>query len=234
MKRTIITSQQNEYTFENNDPIIEQWFADPEACTDIIIRQINEDKMYDPIFQGREGMTVLDLGANVGLFTMYAHDSAAKLIAVEPTPHTFSVLTELTANLPNVTRVQAAISPVNEMIPFFLNENATTNSMLNRQGTQIEVPGKTLAQLVSDHELTNVDFCKCDIEGSEMSAITPETLAPVKDIIKFWFVEVHQTNVTESAWPGNLEQNRQKLAEVFIGAGYEVSAVINDQLYAWK
>jgi hypothetical protein len=88
--------------------------------------------------------------------------------------------------------------------------------------------------LAATHNLTTIDFVKCDIEGSEVIALTEATLDPVKDIARFWFVEVHQTDVNNGPWPGNLEQNRQNLASIFRNAGYETEFVINDQLYAWK
>ena len=50
----------------------------------------------------------------------------------------------------------------------------------------------------------------------------------------FWFIEIHQTNVNESPWPGNLESNRQQLAELFQRHGYQTESVIHDQLFAWK
>ena len=65
-------------------------------------------------------------------------------------------------------------------------------------------------------------------------AITDETLAPVKDIVKFWFVELHQTNNDTVSWPGNLESNRQQIKEIFERNGYETDTVIHDQLFAWR
>jgi FkbM family methyltransferase len=190
--------------------------------------------MYDPIFAGRSDMVVVDLGANIGLFSLYAQDSASKLIAVEPAPGTFNILKKLTAPHSNIVTVNAAVGNSDLSVPFYLNENNTTNSLVSKQGQRIDVPGITLAQLAATHNLTTIDFVKCDIEGSEVIALTEATLDPVKDIARFWFVEVHQTDVNNGPWPGNLEQNRQNLASIFRNAGYETEFVINDQLYAWK
>lgn len=234
LERRIKTSQQQEYWIRSEHPAVAEWFNHGENCCDIILRQINEDRMYDPIFAGRKDMTVVDLGANIGLFSLYAQDSASRLISVEPAPVTFNMLNDLTKDCANIERVNAAIGDRNEAVTFYINENPTVNSLLDRRGTPISVPGMTLERLFSSHGLDNVDFCKCDIEGSEMTALTEATLDPVKDIVKFWFVEVHQTNVTEMPWPGNLEQNRQRLAAIFKNMGYSTDYVINDQLFAWK
>jgi FkbM family methyltransferase len=179
-------------------------------------------------------MTVLDLGANCGLFSLYAADSCAKLISVEPTPHTFNVLQEIVKDHKNITPLQLAIGPHNEMISFYINENSTTNSMLNRYGAETQVQCMTLETLLHFQNLDHVDFIKCDIEGSEMQALTDTTLGPVADRVDFWFVEVHQTDVEENAWPGNLGANRQQLAELFQRHGYQTEMVIHDQLFAWK
>jgi len=234
IERQIKTSKQNNYIYQSQHPDVVAWFNNTQNHTDVILQQINEDRMYDPIFANHSDMTVLDLGANCGLFSLYAADSCKKLIAVEPTPKTFSVLQEIVQDHNNITPLQLAIGPHNEMISFFINENSTTNSMLDRNGTETQVQCMTLETLLHMQGLNQVDFIKCDIEGSEMQALTDTTLGPIADKVKFWFVEVHQTDVKENAWPGNLDSNRQQLAELFQRHGYQTELVIHDQLFAWK
>lgn len=234
IERSIKTSKLKEFVFQSEHPDVAAWFNNPENQTDTILNQINQERMYDPIFANRENLTVLDLGANCGLFSMYAADSCSKIIAVEPTPATFNVLQEIVKNHSNISPLQLAIGPHNEMISFFINENSTTNSLLNRSGTETKVQCMTIETLLHMQKLDHVDFIKCDIEGSEMQALTDATLAPIAHKINFWFVEVHQTDVSTSPWPGNLETNRQQLAELFQRHGYQTELVIHDQLFAWK
>ena len=106
--------------------------------------------------------------------------------------------------------------------------------MLNRNGQETKVQCMTLETLFHMQELDHVDFIKCDIEGSEMQALNDATLGPIAHKVDFWFVEVHQTDVDKSQWPGNLESNRQQLAELFQRHGYQTESVIHDQLFAWK
>jgi FkbM family methyltransferase len=234
IERTIKTSQNQDFVYQSDNESVTNWFANPENQTEEILKQINQDRMYDPIFTDRSNMTVLDLGANCGLFSLYAADSCSRLIAVEPTPNTFNVLTEMVKDHNNITPVQLAIGPHNELISFFINENSTTNSMLNRNGQETQVQCMTLETLLDTQGLDHVDFIKCDIEGSEIQALTDDTLGPVADRVNFWFVEIHQTDVNKSPWPGNLESNRQQLAELFQRHGYQTESVIHDQLFAWK
>lgn len=234
IERLIKTSKGNERWIRSEDLDIIEWFNNSENHTDTILDQINNQGMYNPIFQNSKDMIVLDLGANSGLFSLYAADSCKKLISVEPTPYTFGILKKMLKDLDNVSALQFAIGPHNEMISFYINENSTTNSMLNRRGKETQVQCITLETLLLKENLDYVDFVKCDIEGSEMQALTDATLGPVSDKIKFWFVEIHQTNVNESPWPGNLESNRQHLRELFERHGYQTETVIHDQLFAWK
>ena len=234
IEQLIKTSQQQNYTYTSDDPDVVDWFNNPENYTNIILKQINEDRMYDPIFKNRSDMTVVDLGANCGLFSLYAADSCKKLIAVEPTPSTFNVLKQITKNHSQIVPLQLAVGPHNHMMSFYINENSTTNSMLNRNGKETKVQCMTLGTLFHMQELDYIDFIKCDIEGSEMQALTDVTLGAISDKVKFWFIEVHQTDVSDHAWPGNLENNRQQLVELFRRHGYETETVIHDQLLAWK
>ena len=234
IEKTIITSQQNKYQLTSDSKLVVDWFNDSENQTETILNQINNERMYDPIFQGSTDMTVIDLGANIGLFSLYASDSSARIIAVEAVPDTFAVLSELTKDHNNITKLNLAVSNTNDKITFYLNENSTTNSMVSHKGKPIEVQGVTIADLIAQQQLTNVDFVKCDIEGSEMMAITDDTIAPVKDIVQFWFVELHQTDNDTAVWPGNLESNRQQLKAIFERNGYTTESVIHDQLFAWK
>lgn len=64
--------------------------------TDLIYKEIFEDRAY--IKHGiiiEDGDCVFDVGANIGLFTLFVHDTCrnAKVFAFEPSPATFEVLT---------------------------------------------------------------------------------------------------------------------------------------------
>jgi len=234
IERLVKTSQGNEYWIRSDDPEVAEWFNYGENCCDIILRQINEEQIYGPIFAGRSDMTIVDFGANIGLFSLYAHDSAKKIYAAEPAPKTFNMLTKLTKDVPNIERLEAAISFSDDPVTFFMNENPTVNSLLDRHGQPTTVAGVTMESFFKKYNLTNVDFAKCDIEGSESDVLKEELLDPVKDIVKFWFIEIHQTDVKQQPWPGNLGANRDRIESIMRNMGYSTEQVINDQLFAWR
>lgn len=234
IERQIKTSQNNEWKIISEDTDVVAYFNNPENQIETIIRQICDEGMYNPIFLGKSGMTVLDLGANCGLFSLYAADSCKRVVAVEAAPSTFGILQKLVKDQPVIETLNVAVAPTNEDLTFYINENSTTNSLLDRQGTPVTVQGNTLVHLLDSLAIDHVDFIKCDIEGSEMVALTEETVGAVAERVDFWFVEIHQTNVKETAWPGNLGSNRDQLAAIFQKCGYQTENVIHDQLFAWK
>jgi FkbM family methyltransferase len=234
--QTILTTKNNTHTIDTTDGDVAAWFANSHLTqTHIILRQLNEERFYQPVLGEAEGYTILDIGANIGLFSLYAKDSAARIVAIEPTPATFKMLQKLTAGESKIETVPVALSGHDGTVDFYVNPNPTVNSLVNRVGEKVTVEARTIATILKEHNLDRVDFVKCDIEGGEMFAITPETISEVADRIGFWAVELHQTNAdTGAAWPGNLEDNRQALAKVFADCGYQVAVVEHDQLLAWK
>lgn len=234
IERLVKTSQGNEHWIRSSDADVVAWFEYSENCTDIILKQINEDQIYGPILAGRTDMTIVDMGANIGLFSLYAHDCASKLISVEPAPRTFEMLTKLTQDIPVIERIEGAISYSDQPVTFFMNENSTVNSLLDRNGQATTVRGMSLASFFKNNKLDHVDFCKCDIEGSESEVLTEDNLDSVKDVVKFWFIEVHQTDVKQLPWPGNLGANRDRIGSIMRNMGYSTEQVINDQLFAWR
>jgi FkbM family methyltransferase len=234
IEHIIKTSQGNKWEIVNEDADVIAYFSNPENQIETITKQISDEGMYNPIFANRSDMTVLDLGANCGLFSLYAADSCKRIVAVEAAPSTFDILQKLVKNQPVVEALNCAVAPANDDLTFYINENSTTNSLLDRKGTPVTVRGTTLANLLDSLAIDHVDFVKCDIEGSEMVALTEETVGAVADRVDFWFVEIHQTNVSEAPWPGNLGSNREQLANMFQRLGYQTEMVIHDQLFAWK
>jgi FkbM family methyltransferase len=166
---------------------------------------------------------------------LYAQDSAKQIICLEPTPVTLGILEKLTAGIDCIKIAPVALSDSDGEITFYINENPTINSVVNQVGAEVRVQARTIETVLKEQALDWVDFVKCDIEGSEMLAITEATLDPVKDKIGSWFIEVHQTHGNTGAlWPGNLEDNRQQLLAVLRNAGYSAEPIIHDQIFAWK
>jgi FkbM family methyltransferase len=236
MLKQIKTTKGRTYNIETDDPEIVDWFDRSDVTMiNCILEQLNTDRLYDPVLANKENLTILDVGANIGLFSLYAQDSAKQIICLEPTPATLNILEKLTAGIDCIKIAPVALSDSDGEITFYINENPTINSVVNQVGAEVRVQARTIGTVLKEQGLDWVDFVKCDIEGSETLAITEATLDPVKDQIGSWFIECHRTDgIDPKTWPGNLEANRQQLLGVLRNAGYSAEPIIHDQIFAWK
>ncbi len=236
MQKQINTTKNRTYIIDSTDNEVVEWFDRGDInMTNIVLDQINNERLYDPVLSNKQDLVILDIGANIGLFSLYAQDSAQKIICLEPTPRTFNILQKLTKDISKISIQATALGNQDGEISFYINENPTINSMVNHVGEEVRVQSRTIASVLKENNLDWVDFVKCDIEGSETVAITDATLDPVKDQIGSWFIETHQTNSNDGIlWPGNLESNRQQLISVLKNAGYSAEPIIHDQIFAWK
>lgn len=233
MSAVVITSAGREVTLDDTDQRVKAHLNDPKGFAQFIIRQINTERIYDVCLKDKKDLTILDIGANVGLFTLYAQDSAKRLIAVEPTPSHQYIFEKLTAESTNVELAKAALCDTDGPVTFYISdENSTMNSIVNKYGRSIEVEGLCLKSLLDKYGLDKVDFCKIDIEGSEMRAVTVETLSGVFDRIDQIFIECHATvpNFTHA----DIIANRVKMEEVFAKVGYQTKVVNFDTIHAFK
>jgi len=209
-----------------SDSIISHW-SDASNHADTILQMFNNGE-YKPFLSDMKDATIVDLGANIGLFSLYAHDAATKIIAVEPTPSHFEKLRELTSGYSNIELVQAAVHSADEEVTFYCNDdNSTMNSTANLYGNILTVKGLKLSTILKD--VDHVDFCKVDIEGSEVIAITSDVITELYDKIDAWHVTVH------AAQGSSIEYWAKYFSEMFNNAGYMVSSPNNyDAIYATK
>jgi FkbM family methyltransferase len=131
----------------------------------------------------KPGLTILDVGANVGYFSLIAASLTGitgRVIAFEPTPSVFDRLQENIAlnHLANVTAVRIAVSDENGTAPFFVNpdmEDSEGNSLLQAAvasgASQIRVPLTTLDVATSQLGLKRIDLLKIDVEGNEIKVL---------------------------------------------------------------
>lgn len=211
------------------DPVVAARFKEPSSYAPTLMEEVFVKQIYAPLFKGRKDLTFLDIGANIGLVSLYASDACRRIIALEPDPDTFTVLKSMTLKHPNIEPVRAALAPVDGQVDFYRNDlNTTASSTVNTYGSQIHVPGLTLASILSIHQLEHVDVCKCDAEGAEGESLTFEELERAKNIVDCWYVEIHNCPLT--TWQTKLGI----LASHFSRLGYHHMETLGMTLRVWK
>lgn len=163
---------------------------------DSVREQINSG-LYDDLFGGRSGLTFLDIGANIGLVSIYAVPYCKRIVAIEPAPTTFDRLVEHTRNYQIIECYQTALAPVDGPHEFYVNDiNFTASSTVNTYGQRIMVEGKTLSTILKENNLIHVDVAKIDCEGAEGEALNLSQLESASGIIDQWWIEFHNCPLT--------------------------------------
>jgi FkbM family methyltransferase len=124
----------------------------------------------------KEGMTVMDVGANVGMYSLLAArvvGPTGKVYAFEPVPDTFARLQEhITMNgLTHVVPISIALSDSNGTVKISVARNGRSSLFLHTTSDFIEVPMETLDSFIASHGIEEVHAIKVDVEGSEMHVV---------------------------------------------------------------
>lgn len=182
---------------------------------------------------GIEKPTVIDIGANVGFFSLYALTKFKnpRLISFEPIEKNYR---QLIKNVPpqenkNVQLLNKAVSDSEGEIHMMLDSSAdfTTSATIFNHTTEkdrVSVKSTTLPKIFEEYKLQKVDLLKLDCEGAEYCILynTPDALFEKINCIS---LETH---------PG-LEQHESNaaLAAYLQKKGYRVSTG-KDLLWAHK
>jgi FkbM family methyltransferase len=168
------------------------WALVPEQDRFALLRELILQRVYEnghPI----EGGTVVDAGANVGLFSLLASCHAERVIALEAHPITFKVLQmNLETNrIDNVTALHAALWTEDGTVSIGVPDHERERFAVSTGSHVVaDIPADT-ARTVESMSLETVverygeiDLLKIDIEGAEEEVIPATKALPhVKRIV---------------------------------------------------
>ena len=160
---------------------------------------------FDTALAGlRAGDLAIDLGANVGIFTLQMAQTGADVIAFEPDPHAFAALQTAVQGRANVTLIAAAAGGEAGQFRLFRHRDfahspdiRTTSSSIvsgkrNMDATNsVEVEVKDFTAFLRDLNRP-VKLLKIDIEGAEVALLERLLNAPEAAMIDQIFVETHE------------------------------------------
>ena len=125
----------------------------------------------------REGMTLVELGANIGYYTMQesCRQNLARIVAIEPNPLSFEFLSENVRmnGCSHISLHNVGISDVDGELPFYISKHSNICSITPRDvyERKIDVPVMKLDTLMEREHIDHVDLIRMDIEGHEIHAL---------------------------------------------------------------
>ncbi|MBU6430874.1 MAG: FkbM family methyltransferase [Patescibacteria group bacterium] len=183
------------------------------------------EKYESDIFRSKikQGMTIIDIGANLGYYAAIAARRAGErglVIAFEPEPNFFKLLSKNISrnNLKNASLFEMAIADKNGKMELFLsNENKGNNSLIQSENlkTSVRVKSVTLDDFITSRKIEKVDIVKMDIEGAEILAIEgmKKTLIKHKPLL---FLEFSPHSIVK------LNRNPTDFISILSGMGYSI------------
>lgn len=154
---------------------------------------------------------VVDAGANVGFFTLYAKENGAKRIySIEPDPLPYFYLEKNFKGDSKVILLNKALSDTDEFVKFDISLGASVGSTMSKY-CNYEYKKSILVDSLRVYNIIRmegkIDLLKLDIEGAEFDVI--------KQLSKYEFNRIDQMFIEFHANPKELE-------DILIGNNYTV------------
>lgn len=160
-------------------------FLDPQDW--VISRALSINKVWEPeetkFFRQilHEEMTVVDVGANIGYFTVLFSKivgERGRVISFEPDPGSYSILQKNVKenNLANVLAIQKAVADFCGKAKLYLSktnhgDNRMSSTIIEDIDIEREVIDVDVTSLDDALKDINIDFLKIDTQGAEMKVI---------------------------------------------------------------
>lgn len=141
----------------------------------------------------KEGMRVMDLGANIGAFARYARSKgASEVFCFEPMTPTFHCLQLNTAHDEKIHAYKMGVSDKTEIRDFHIHTDYTHNgggSMVNFAENSLDMHHSEscallgIAEIFKMEKWSKIDFLKVDIEGAEQFVLQALPDAALRSLV---------------------------------------------------
>jgi len=182
----------------------------------------------------KPGNTVLDIGANLAYYSYFLSDAVGEngtVYAVEPIPLFASVWQknmgkrrEKNYHLSNCAlgseakeKVKMSIPIVNGVVRHGLTKVVDEKDAETAVAMSFEVPMKNGDALLTELQVTKIDFIKCDVEGFEQYVI-PSLQHTIERDLPVLQIELAG------------DENRRNVVNFLVNLSYEIYILRNDQL----
>jgi len=201
------------------------------AFDEVFLREVYSNNIQ----MSSENPIIIDIGANVGYFSLFilSQHPKARVIAFEPLKANILLLEKHKAinNLDNLNICEQAVHGTEKSITINYNDSIDYSvgaSILNRaKGNEsITIPALSIPDIFKENNITNIDLLKIDCEGAEYNIIfncPDECFKKIENIV----IEVHDWVPEEQGTPASLI--------AFLEAkNYSVNFIKNEILWCHK
>jgi FkbM family methyltransferase len=171
-----------------------------------VLKAIFEEREYADYFPFYKKVTVVDIGAHYGYFSIFAAKNTSpnsRIFSIEPSQSNFETLNEnlKDGKIENVTTHQIAIGGENGTLDLYTGRSVNHSiigdyALLGSEKNTQKVEVKTLEQFINENNIEKIDFLKMDCEGAEYSILF-HTPAYVFDKITTISMEFHDLKNVE-------------------------------------
>ena len=146
------------------------------------IREIYVEEIYEKYHNVTRGQIIVDIGANVGMFTVKVAKKVGPqglVISIEPEDANFSLLKKNVQlnSLKNVILIRKAIGSFKGVEKFLISDSSATHSLaLSKIRPKkiikvIEIEIDTLDNIIQQLGISRIDLLKIDVEGAELEVL---------------------------------------------------------------
>ena len=188
------------------------------------IREVFLFKTYNPKgFEINKGDIVVDIGAHIGTFSLYASQFADRVYSFEPVSENYNLLGHnIVANYFAWRKIASEKKAVSNTIGKrkigVTSWNTGGNSFYQKGDNSEIVETTTLREIMRKYQLPRIDFLKMDCEGAEFEILFNATDRMLKKIGKI-SMECHGIS---------RECTIHSMADFLIRKGFTVRCVMND------
>jgi FkbM family methyltransferase len=186
--------QVDKFVMNNVDPLIKRYFNTPSHDC---IGPSYVDFFFGDLCTGMDTKgVVIDAGANVGFFTLFAKENGAtRVYSIEPDPLPYSFLESNFKHDPSVTIINKVLSHKNEPVDFNIVLANSVGSGMSEHRIKDNNVFSTEIDSISLHNILNIEptinLLKLDIEGAEYDVLDSLDSSYFKNINQF-FIEFHK------------------------------------------
>ena len=128
-----------------------------------------------PKFKINNNDLILDIGAHIGLFSLFASQFCknGKIFCYEPIKENYNELLQNIKinNIKNIFPFNCAVSNKTEKIKIYLNDDESGHSIFLENSNYVEVDSISINDIFENHSITKCNFLKLDCEGAEYEII---------------------------------------------------------------